>query len=32
MSFGDTIRIEMLDHEGNSIFGGIEQVIIPYGQ
>jgi len=31
MSFGDTIRIEMLDSEGNSVFGAIEQVIRPYG-
>ena len=27
MSFGDTVRIEMLDREGRSIFGAIEQVI-----
>ena len=27
MSFGDTVRIEMLDREGNSIFGAIEQAI-----
>jgi len=27
MSFGDTVRIEMLDTEGRSIFGAIEQVI-----
>lgn len=27
MSFGDTVRIEMLDAEGRSIFGAIEQVI-----
>lgn len=27
MSFGDTVRIEMLDKDGNSIFGAIEQVI-----
>jgi len=27
MSFGDTVRIEMLDREGNSIFGAIKQVI-----
>ena len=27
MSFGDTVRIEMLDHDGNSIFGAIEQRI-----
>lgn len=31
MSYGDTIRIEMLDDEGASIFGAIEQVIEPYG-
>ena len=31
MSFGDSIRIEMLDREGKSIFGAIEQVIEPYG-
>lgn len=30
MSFGDTIRIEMLDAAGRSIFGAIEQVIEPY--
>ena len=30
MSFGDTIRIEMLDAEGASVFGAIEQVIEPY--
>ncbi|MCK9488972.1 MAG: fumarylacetoacetate hydrolase family protein [Xanthomonadales bacterium] len=29
MSFGDRLRIEMLDAEGNSIFGAIEQVIAP---
>jgi len=27
MSFGDTVRIEMLDADGASIFGAIEQVI-----
>jgi len=27
MKFGDTVRIEMLDHEGRSIFGAIEQRI-----
>lgn len=27
MSFGDTVRIEMLDAQGSSIFGAIEQVI-----
>ena len=31
MSFGDSIRIEMLDAGGESIFGAIEQVIQPYG-
>jgi fumarylacetoacetate (FAA) hydrolase len=31
MSYGDTIRIEMLDRQGASIFGAIEQVIVPYG-
>ncbi|MGD9264794.1 MAG: fumarylacetoacetate hydrolase family protein [Lysobacterales bacterium] len=28
MKFGDTIRIEMLDAEGQSIFGAIEQTIV----
>jgi len=32
MRFGDTIRIEMLDADGRSIFGAIEQVIQPYGR
>jgi len=31
MSFGDTIRIEMLDAAGTSIFGAIEQEVRPYG-
>lgn len=31
MSFGDSIRIEMLDEHGASIFGAIEQLIEPYG-
>ncbi len=30
MSFGDSVRIEMLDSEGNSIFGAIEQRIERY--
>jgi fumarylacetoacetate (FAA) hydrolase len=30
MSFGDTIRIEMFDDEGASIFGAIEQTIVRY--
>ncbi len=29
MRFGDTIRIEMFDHDGHSIFGAIEQKIVP---
>jgi fumarylacetoacetate (FAA) hydrolase len=29
MSFGDTVRIEMLDRDGHSIFGAIEQRIEP---
>ena len=28
MSFGDTVRIEMLDKEGNSIFGAIDQKVV----
>ncbi len=28
MSFGDTVRIEMLDCDGNSIFGAIDQQVI----
>ena len=27
MSFGDTVRIEMLDADGSSVFGAIEQRI-----
>lgn len=30
MKFGDTIRIEMFDNGGASIFGAIEQTIVPY--
>ena len=30
MKFGDTIRIEMFDMQGDSIFGAIEQQIVPY--
>ncbi|MGA9575021.1 MAG: fumarylacetoacetate hydrolase family protein [Lysobacterales bacterium] len=30
MKFGDTIRIEMFDLNGDSIFGAIEQKIVPY--
>ena len=31
MSYGDRIRIEMLDGQGASIFGAIEQVMVPNG-
>jgi fumarylacetoacetate (FAA) hydrolase len=31
MKFGDSIRIEMLDEKGASIFGAIDQVIAPSG-
>ena len=30
MKFGDTVRIEMKDKDGNSIFGAIEQVVEKY--
>ena len=30
MSFGDTIRIEMNDQDGNSIFGAIDQKVVQY--
>lgn len=30
MRFGDTIKMEMLDHQGNSIFGSIEQEVTQY--
>lgn len=30
MSYGDTIRIEMFDQQGDSIFGAIEQKIVHY--
>lgn len=30
MHFGDTVRIEMLDKQGNSLFGAIEQVVTCY--
>jgi fumarylacetoacetate (FAA) hydrolase len=29
MRFGDTVRIEMLDEDGNSIFGAIDQKVVP---
>jgi fumarylacetoacetate (FAA) hydrolase len=28
MSFGDIVRIEMLDKAGNSIFGAIDQQVV----
>jgi fumarylacetoacetate (FAA) hydrolase len=31
MSFGDTVRIEMKDASGHSIFGAIEQEVRKYG-
>jgi len=31
MSFGDRIRVEMLDREGASIFGAIDQVVVRHG-
>ena len=30
MSFGDTVRIEMKDDRGHSIFGAIEQTVKRY--
>jgi len=30
MSFGDTVRIEMLDGAGNSVFGAIEHIVSRY--
>jgi fumarylacetoacetate (FAA) hydrolase len=30
MKYGDTIKIEMLDSHGKSIFGAIEQKVVPY--
>ncbi len=30
MRFGDTIRVEMFDLQGDSIFGAIEQKIVRY--
>jgi fumarylacetoacetate (FAA) hydrolase len=30
LSFGDRVRIEMFDSKGHSIFGAIEQKIVPY--
>jgi fumarylacetoacetate (FAA) hydrolase len=30
LRFGDRVRIEMLDGEGRSIFGAIEQEVVSY--
>jgi len=30
MSFGDTVRIEMFDNDGVSIFGAIDQKVVEY--
>ena len=30
LQFGDTVRIEMLDRSGKSLFGAIEQTVAPY--
>lgn len=30
LQFGDTVRIEMLDEHGSSIFGAIEQTVVQY--
>ena len=30
MRFGDTVRIEMLDDNGASIFGAIDQKVVEY--
>jgi fumarylacetoacetate (FAA) hydrolase len=32
MKFGDRIRLEMLDKNGHSIFGAIEQQVVKYGR
>ena len=32
MKFGDHVRIEMLDRDGKSIFGAIDQKVVKYGQ
>lgn len=29
MKFGDRVRIEMLDGRGNTIFGAIDQAVVP---
>ncbi len=30
MRYGDTVRIEMVDEAGESLFGAIEQTVVPY--
>lgn len=30
MQYGDRVRIEMLDREGQSVFGAIDQKVVPY--
>ena len=30
LGFGDTVRIEVLDHDGKSVFGAIEQQVVKY--
>ncbi len=32
LAFGDTVRIEMLDRAGATVFGAIEQKVEPYGK
>ena len=32
LRFGDTVRIEMKDQDGHSVFGAIEQTVEPYGR
>jgi fumarylacetoacetate (FAA) hydrolase len=32
LQFGDRVRIEMLDAAGRSIFGAIEQEVVPYAR
>ena len=30
LKYGDTVKIEMFDHQGETIFGAIEQKVVPY--
>ncbi|PWC56613.1 fumarylacetoacetate hydrolase family protein [Azospirillum sp. TSO22-1] len=32
LRFGDRVRIEMMDAQGRSIFGAIDQTVMPYGR